>query len=51
MSILNFMFIRIDKIILKDFLIRNGVSVRRKRDLLLKDMKEIFLLKLYEKVE
>lgn len=51
MLILNFMFIKIDKIILKDFLIRNGVLVRRKRDLLLKDMKEIFLLKLYEKVE
>lgn len=51
MLILNFMFTKIDKFILKDFLTRNGVSVRRKRDLLLKDMKEIFLLKLYEKVE
>lgn len=51
MSTLNFMLTKTDKIILKDFLTRNGVSVRRKRDLSLKDMKETFLLKLHEKVE
>lgn len=51
MSTLNSMLTKTDKIILKDFLTRNGVSVRRKRDLSLKDMKETFLLKLHEKVE
>lgn len=51
MRTLNSLLTNTDKIILKDFLTRNGVMVRRKKDLSLKDMKDTFLLKLHEKVE
>lgn len=40
-----------DKHVLKDFLKRYGVSVRRKRELSLKEMKATFVQKIHEKIQ
>lgn len=50
MSTLNSLLTKTDKIILKEFLNRNGVSVRGKRDLK-EVLKETFLHKVHEKIE